>query len=58
MNKNLTEQLKKLAKQLTAAHESGDTELEADIQDQIWAVEDQIALEAENEYGDSHGDFR
>lgn len=58
MNKNLSEQLKKLAKQLTAAHEAGDLELEADLQDQIWDIQDQIAQEAEDEYDGHHSDFR
>ena len=65
MDRNLTEQLKKLSKQLTDAINASHTELNeeekedldiriADIQDEIWVIEDQLNSEAENEYADHH----
>lgn len=67
MDRNLTERLKKLSKELTEtqhdiehrASEYTEDELEdlrdryEDIQDEIWDIEDQIRDEAENEYGEN-----
>lgn len=67
MDRNLTERLKKLSKELTetqhdvdhCAHLYTEDELEAlenrieDIQDEIWDIEDQLRDEAENEYGEN-----
>lgn len=66
MDRNLTEQLKKLSKELadkqsTLNHHSDeltDAELASlndrieDLQDEIWDIEDILREEAENEYGD------
>jgi septal ring factor EnvC (AmiA/AmiB activator) len=66
MDRNLTERLKKLSKELAdAQHEILQTskyneeELNAlddriaDLQDEIWDIEDQIREQAENEYDDN-----
>jgi cell division protein FtsB len=66
MDRNLTERLKKLSKELAEAqtattqhgNEYTDTELEAltnridDLQDEIWDIEDTLERQAEYEYGD------
>lgn len=66
MDRNLTERLKKLSKELAETQnritfhgdEYTDQELESlnehidDIQDEIWEVEDQIRDEADYEYGE------
>lgn len=67
MDRNLTERLKKLSKELTEAknavehhgNEYTEEELDAltdrieDIQDELWDVEDQIRDQAESEYSDN-----
>ena len=66
MDRNLTEKLKTLSKELAAAknaveqhgNEYTDQELETlyerieDLQDDIWDVEDQLREQAESEYGE------
>lgn len=68
MDRNLTEQLKKLSKELAETqsvvkHHSADYSEEQiesfnarieDIQDEIWDIEDILREDAENEYGDLH----
>lgn len=66
MDRNLTERLKKLSKELAEAEsqaalhstEYSEDELEAltetilDLQDEIWEIEDLLERQAEYEYGD------
>jgi cell division protein FtsB len=66
MDRNLTERLKKLSKELADAknavehhgNEYTDEELDKlydridDLQDDIWDIEDQLREQAENEYDD------
>ena len=66
MDRNLTERLKKLSKELAEAQtaftqhgtEYTDQELETlanridDLQDEIWGIEDTLERQAEDDYGD------
>lgn len=58
MISNLTAQLQTLARQLTEAHQNGDIELQEELQDKIWEIEDQIERESEDEYGGHDSDYR
>ena len=53
-SKNLQEQLSSLSRQLTEAMNAGDEELAADLQDQIWELEDEINDDANELYKNRH----
>lgn len=53
MNKNLHEQIRKLAASLVVAQKSGDEELIDELQDQIDELQDQIDDESEDDYNSS-----
>ena len=55
---NLTNHLKTLAKQLTEAQESGDTELEESIEDEIAEVEEELENIDHDDYHENHGPIR